>query len=108
MSRFKEFSTDDLLAEIVRRRNARVSRRPIIKCEECEHFKTSGDKLSASEEDAYNPCAKGHTMSFRMCEADDGHPDANDDWGFYRKCCPDRMNAAVSLYIQKKGLQCLI
>ncbi len=86
MSRFKEFSTDELLAEIVRRRNARISRRPIVKCEKCEHF-TPSEKA----DDNYNPCSKGHTMSFRMCEADDGPPDMNDDWGFHRNVCDDRV-----------------
>ena len=86
MSRFKEFSTDELLKEIVRRRNARISRRPIVKCEECQHFKPS-EKAN----DAYNPCSKGRTMSFRMPEADDGPPDQNSDWGFFLRCCPDRI-----------------
>lgn len=91
MSKFANISTDELLAEIVRRRNARISRRPIVKCEECQHFKPCGMSLSDKAADAYNPCTKGHEMSFRMCEADDGPPDANDDWGFYRNCCADRV-----------------
>lgn len=91
MSKFTNISTDELLAEIVRRRNARISRRPIVKCEECRHFKPCGDKPNDSAVDAYNPCTKGHKMSFRMCELDDGPPDRNDDWGFYRNCCADRV-----------------
>lgn len=86
--RFAEFSTDELLAEIVRRRNARVSRRPIVRCDQCQHFKTSETRY---DDDTYNPCSKGHEMSFRMPEADDGPPDSNDDWGFYRRVCADRL-----------------
>lgn len=83
-SRFKEFSTDELLAEVVRRRNARISRRPIVKCETCDHFKPC-----EKADEQYNPCSKSHEMKFRLPEADDA-PDANDDWGFHRHCCPDR------------------
>lgn len=84
-SAFAAFTTDELLAEIVRRRNARVSRRPIPKCESCKNFvpKADGD-------DSYNPCAKGHEMSFRMPDPDDGPPDENGDWGFFLRVCPDR------------------
>lgn len=85
--RFKDFSTDELLAEIVRRRNARVSRRPIVKCDGCKHFQTSETRY---DDDTYNPCQKGHEMSFRFPEADDGPADCNDDWGYYRRVCPDR------------------
>lgn len=83
-------STDELLAEIVRRRNARVSRRPILKCDECQWFKPCGDGLTDKQVDAYNPCTKGYKMSFRYPEADDGPPDSNPDWGHYLRCCPDR------------------
>jgi len=86
MSKFTGITTDELLAEIVRRRNARVARRPIVKCEECQYFKPS-----EKADDSYNPCSKGHKINFRMPEADDGPSDSNDDWGFYRSCCPDRM-----------------
>lgn len=82
---FAAFSTDELLAEIVRRRNARVSRRPIVQCDRCSHFKPNPEA-----DDAYNPCSKGHEMSFRMPEADDGPPESHDDWGHYRRICADR------------------
>lgn len=85
--RFRDFSTDELLAEIVRRRNARATRRPIVRCEDCAHFKTSD---TCYDDPEYNPCAKGHEMSFRMPEADDGPPEANSDWGHYRRVCADR------------------
>lgn len=84
-----QFSVDELLAEIVRRRNARAARGPIVKCDECRHFMFwlgDADKVP----DGYNPCAKRHVMSFRHPEADDGPPDSNDDWGHYRRVCADR------------------
>ena len=89
----KAFSTDELLAEIVRRRNATIARRPIVKCEECQHFTPCGDDMTDAQVDAYNACSKGHKMSFRMCEADYGPPDGNGDWGFYRNFCADRIQA---------------
>lgn len=78
-----DFSTDQLLAEIVRRRNARVSQQPIVKCDECRHFvffKGVGDSP-----DSYNPCAKRHVMSFRVPE-----DEIDDDWGYYLRVCADR------------------
>lgn len=90
MSKFTNITTDELLAEIVRRRNARISRRPIVNCEECQLFKPCGDGLSDKAMAAYNPCTKGHKMNFRAPEADDGPSDSNPDWGFYRNCCADR------------------
>jgi hypothetical protein len=84
--RFAAFTTNDLLAEIQRRRDARVNRRPIVHCDMCQHFKPmTGDRA-----DTYNPCSKGHIMSFRAPEVDDGPPDSNDDWGHYRRVCVDR------------------
>lgn len=77
------FSEDELMAELVRRRNARADRRPIVQCDRCKHFKTSETRY---DDDTYNPCSKGHAMSFRM--PDDGPSDS--DWGFYRRVCADR------------------
>jgi hypothetical protein len=74
------FSSDELLAEIVRRRNAKASRRPIVRCDQCQHFKTS-----ETADDKYNPCSKKHVMSFRMPEHE-----TDDDYGFYRRVCEDR------------------
>jgi len=84
-----KFSTDQLLAEITRRRDARISRRPIVKCDECRHF-VFYSGASGEPPASYNPCAKRHVMSFRHPEADDGPPDQNDDWGHYRRVCADR------------------
>ena len=86
MSKFTNITTDELLAEIVRRRNARIARRPIVNCETCQNFKPH-----ENADDKYNPCSKGHEMKFRHPEADDGPANSNDDWGFYRNCCPDRV-----------------
>jgi hypothetical protein len=90
VSKFSRITTDELLAEIVRRRNARLSRRPIVNCDSCWHFKADDRD---GQHDDYNPCMKGHKMSFRMPEMDNGPPEANEDWGFYRNCCADRVAA---------------
>ena len=80
------FSIDELLEEVVRRRNDRAQRRPVESwCDECAHFKT---KLDAGEE--YNPCERGHRMSFWMPEEAEG-PHAQ--FGYYRRVCKDRTAA---------------
>lgn len=88
MNDFSKFTTDQLLAEISRRRNARIARRPILNCDQCQRFIPCQEDVMA---DTYNPCEKGHKMSFRHPETDDGPTEANDDWGFYRTGCADRM-----------------
>jgi hypothetical protein len=82
---FSHFSTDELLAEIIRRRNARATRGPIVQCDKCAHFVPSETEYA---NDAYNPCAKKHEMSFRMPDPEAGPLD--DDWGFFRRVCADR------------------
>lgn len=86
----RAFSTAALHAEIKRRRDARVRRGPILKCEDCQHFRLFEGSLSAQPPQDYKPCAFRHEMHFRMPEPDDGPADQNDDWGFYRPGCADR------------------
>lgn len=78
----KQFSTDELLAEIVRRRNSEAVSRPKAWCEDCAHFVPSMDINCG---DDYNPCSKGHVMQFHSPE--DVH---FDEYGFYRTVCQDR------------------
>lgn len=78
-----KFSTDSLLEELARRRRVRSERKPIERwCEDCKHFKfwTAG----GDPPDTYNPCDKGHAMSFRQPE------DYGDEMGYYRRVCSDR------------------
>jgi len=84
-----KFSTDDLLAEIVRRRNKSQSEKPIEHhCDECANFLPwTGD---GDCPDDYNPCSKRHKMSFK-------YPDEltwpnPEMWGFYRRVCADRQS----------------
>lgn len=78
-----KFSTDALLEELARRRRVRSERQPIAHwCEDCKHFKFWTAK--SDPPDTYNPCSKGHTMSFRQPE------DYGDEMGYYRRVCADR------------------
>lgn len=78
-SPISSFSTTELLEEIIRRKNADEGP-PVQKwCDDCAHFVTL---LGAGE--SYNPCMKGHAMSFRMPD------DLDDEWGFFRRVCGDR------------------
>lgn len=77
-----DFSTDQLLEELVRRRNVREQRRPVDSwCDDCAHF-----VVKADAGDGYNPCVRGHRMSF--WHLDDGNP--HGEFGFYRRICADR------------------
>ncbi len=83
MNPLAQFSTDDLLEEIVRRTNLNETREPIKPCDECAHFR-AWEKEGLSPE-GWTCCAKGHAQSFRMPPAIGG-----DNWGFYRRVCVDR------------------
>ncbi len=86
-SKLDQFTTDDLLAEIVRRRNDKAkSEAPRKWCDDCKNFK-GWEKIGDAPDD-YNPCLKHHSMSFRV-------PKLYDDpysfsWGFFRRVCEDR------------------
>lgn len=76
-----DYSTETLLAELVRRRNAEEVEAPIDHlCETCVHFKcTTSDKA--------NPCQKRHVMLFKTPD-ESNWPDPH-EWGYYRRACPD-------------------
>lgn len=77
------FSVDQLLEELSRRRQESAERRPIIHCDTCANFITKADA-----DDNYNPCSKGHKMSFRM---PDGLTFPNpEEWGYYKAVCIHR------------------
>lgn len=85
-----DYSTDELLAEIVRRRNALERTQPPEHfCDDCANF-IPNERAS----DSYNPCRLKHKMSFWMPDMD-GDPHQQ-DWGFYRRVCADRRPAEVS------------
>lgn len=83
----REATEDELPEELARRRNARQTERVSKFCHECAHFVPNDDA-----DDSYNPCSKKHTMNFQMPE---GYPEADDDWGFYRRICADRQAMAA-------------
>src|SRR5688572_30327931 len=85
-----KFSVDELLEELARRRRAWKNRRPIRHfCDDCGNFKTWTHNDGPIDD--YNPCSKGHAMSFRMPE---GYTDT--DYGFYRRVCADRLTPESS------------
>lgn len=85
----KAYTIDQLLEELVRRRNVAEARKepPEQWCEACTHFKT--ERLAV---DRYNPCQKRHKMKFFM-PPQGGDPHST-DFGYYRNCCPDRAPVA--------------
>jgi hypothetical protein len=78
-------STDALLAELVRRRNAKPPRAVEHYCDACLNFKPWNKRGDAPDD--YNPCGMGHRMSFRMPEDHEGPHGA---FGYYRRVCSDR------------------
>lgn len=84
----ESFTTDELLGEIVRRRNAEEDREPIIPCDDCIHFLTvEPDKVIPKN---WVCCGKRHKQSFRLPTSE-----TDTNWGFYKRVCPDRTLAEV-------------
>jgi hypothetical protein len=81
-----QFTTDQLLEEVVRRRNERKDVGDVQPCDECQHFKTWTE--SDDPPKAYNPCGLGRRMSFHM--PGDGE-DIHSGIGFYRRVCVSRL-----------------
>lgn len=80
----RDFTDDDLLAELVRRRNGRTVAKPEHWCHDCDHFKAWNEAPRKGEmPESFNPCTNGHAMKFRAPE------DYGDDYGFYRLVCAD-------------------
>ena len=81
------FTTDQLLEEVVRRRNQSESRKPVeAYCDACAHFRAYTGRGEAP--DSWSCCSKGHKQSFRMPE--DWESPHTEDFGFYRRVCADR------------------
>ena len=92
----KSFSTAQLLEELARREEARARRKPVDDwCDDCRHFVPWGSLKGPRSEmpDDYNPCSKGHQMSFREPET---MADCYGNSGFYRRVCVDRMAAETN------------
>ncbi len=82
----RPFSDAELLEELARREEARSRRKPVKHwCDDCDHFKPWSKPLIEDIPDDYNPCGKGHKMSFRVPESY-----TSIDYGFYRRVCKDR------------------
>ncbi len=79
----KDYSEEELIEELARRKNERVVAKPKQWCDQCVYFKT----LPETAPESSNPCIKGHKMQFEL-------PDelswTGNEWGFYRRVCGDR------------------
>ena len=78
-----QFSDDELYEEILRRRNDTGRRSDIKFCDDCEHFVAWTKDNSPPGK--YNPCSFGHDLHFREPVG------YSNDWGFFRRVCPDRL-----------------
>lgn len=85
----KDYTEVELIEELARRAANREKSKPKKWCSNCSNFKCwKGVGNDVPEE--YNPCTKGHKMSFAMPEYE-----TDDDYGFYRGICADRTENAV-------------
>jgi len=79
-----DYTDDELIEELARRRNTREINKPERWCVDCKNFTTWNGKGDPPND--YNACIKGHKMNFAMPE---GYTD--DEFGFYRRVCVDRI-----------------
>lgn len=84
MSVLDHFTDDELLEELVRRRNSTKPRQPARWCEECLNYRTWAEPTPVPAD--YNPCLKRHAMDFHT-PTDWQSPDC---FGHYRTICTDR------------------
>jgi hypothetical protein len=87
----KHFTDDQLIEELVRRRNKRRDAGQVEQwCHDCTNFVAwnEADRKGRPMPDDFNPCTKGHKMAFVTPE------DIGDDYGYYRRVCADRSEAA--------------
>lgn len=79
----ENYTDNELLEELVRRRNIAADEKPKQWCEDCKNFVCWTEKNDPP--DGYNPCSKKHEMKFFMPECP-----AVEACGFYRTICSDR------------------
>lgn len=80
------YSDDDLIEELARRRNARERNTAVEHyCEDCIYFRLF--KGRGDPPINYDPCSRGHKPKFRA------PAEYGDEYGFYRRVCPDRAEA---------------
>lgn len=86
MTQLKFYSDDELIEELVKRRNNRRDEMPEHWCTDCRNFVAWNEAprpRKAEMPDNFNACTKGHTMQFVTPQ------DIDDDYGFYRRICTD-------------------
>lgn len=83
MIALRDYSDAALIEELARRQNERDKKSmPEHWCDDCRNFKVFAGK--GEMPDNYNPCSKGHKISFRAPD------DYGEEYGFYRRVCTDR------------------
>jgi len=90
--RLRRYSTNQLIEELARRANGKVTKKPESWCHECSHFIAWLDVVPTPRKDCpenYNPCTKGHKMRFMAPE------EIDDEYGFYLNVCADRDSRSV-------------
>lgn len=75
----RDYSEQELLAELSRRRALRMDNKPTKWCDECAHFAPSDEPKLTKD-----PCAKNHATHFLMPESAGDY-----EWGYYRRWCRD-------------------
>jgi hypothetical protein len=83
----KDFTTDELLAEIVRRRNQpdEGEESPTVWCDDCPHFRTWSPRPGDPPRN-YNPCSRHHKPHFWVPKP----WESPEHYGYYLRVCPDR------------------
>jgi len=89
MATLEDFSEDELIEELARRRNARQVSKPDRWCCDCANFRYW--KGRGEPPDDYNPCQKKHVMEFVVPE-----DYCDEDYGYYRRVCADRTEIVES------------
>lgn len=81
LSEYSDIQLRNELAARAAQRNPKP--RPFKPCDNCRHFVFH--RGSSDPPPDFNPCARGHRMSFRQPQ-----DYQDEDWGHYRDPCADR------------------
>jgi len=81
----RAFTDDQLLTELMRRRNTKAVEAPEHWCHDCARFVTWDQAPRKGQmPDNFNPCTRKHEMQFNA------PAEIDDEYGFYRTICVDR------------------
>lgn len=85
------YSDEELMDELSSRMHERREREALRWCDRCAHFQSwdAPGRAHLPMPEKFNPCTKGHKMSFQT------PAEYDDEWGFYRTHCRDRSMPAT-------------